>query len=58
MSDPGTRTNLLPLVLLLVGLGVIFVFDRITHEDVIAYVATIALCGVVVARWLFRGRRF
>jgi multidrug efflux pump subunit AcrB len=57
MSDQGTHTNLVPLGLLLVGLGLIFVFDRITHQHVIAAVATIALCGAIVARWLFRGRR-
>jgi Flp pilus assembly protein TadB len=58
MSERGTRTNLVPLVLLLVGIGVIVAFDRATHQDVIAAVATILFCSIFVARWLLRGRRF
>jgi multidrug efflux pump subunit AcrB len=58
MSQKGTRTNLVPAVLLLVGLVLIIAFDQITHQDAIAIIATIALCSAVVARWLLRGRRF
>jgi multidrug efflux pump subunit AcrB len=57
MSQRGTRTNLVPAVLLLVGLVLIIAFDQVTHQDAIAIIATIALCSAVVARWLLRGRR-
>jgi uncharacterized membrane protein YoaK (UPF0700 family) len=56
MSQKGTRTNLLPVVVLLVGIALIFVFDRATHQDVIAAVATIVLCGAVIARAFWRAR--
>jgi hypothetical protein len=56
MSQKGTRTNLLPTVVLLVGIAVIYLFDRITQQDGIAAIATIALCGAVIVRWIWRAR--
>jgi hypothetical protein len=56
VSQRGTRTNLLPVVVLLVGLALIYLFDRFTHQDLIAAIATIALCAVVIIRWIWRAR--
>jgi uncharacterized membrane protein YozB (DUF420 family) len=56
MAQKGTRTNLLPIALLLVGIAVIYEFDRVTHQDVIAALATIVICGAFVVRWIWRGR--
>jgi Flp pilus assembly protein TadB len=56
MPSKGTRTNLLPVAVLLGGLAVIYVFDLVTHQDVISAVATIVICGVVIVRWIWRAR--
>jgi Flp pilus assembly protein TadB len=58
MSQNGTRTNFLPIILLIVGIAMIYTFDLITHQDAVAIVATILVSGAVLARWLLRGRRF
>ena len=56
MSQKGTRTNLLPAAGLVVVLTLIAAFDWATHLDLIAIIATIAVCAGVIVRWVWRAR--
>ena len=53
----GTRPRVGGAIGLLVVLTAIWLFDRMTHQDVIAAVATILVCGAVIG-WFFWSRRY
>jgi hypothetical protein len=50
---PSGRT----LVIVLVLMGVLVAAGVVSNQIVIATLATMLICGVVVAIWLLRGRR-
>jgi len=51
-NRPTVRT----LVFVLVLVGVVVAVGVVTNQDAIAALATILICGAVVALWILRGR--
>jgi Flp pilus assembly protein TadB len=51
-NRPTVRT----LVFVLVLVGVVVAVGVVTNQDAIAALATILICGAVVALWIIRGR--
>jgi hypothetical protein len=60
MSFKAARPSLRSLLLSLAGVTLVFAVSyaigRITGDDLIAAMATIVICGAVIARWIWRGR--
>ncbi len=51
-NRPSVRTLLVTLTLV----AVIVVIGVVTNQDAIAALATILICGAVIATWIIRGR--
>jgi hypothetical protein len=56
VARPPLRSLLLSLAGVIVVFAVIYAIDRITRDDVIAALATIVICGALIARSIWRGR--
>lgn len=56
VARPPLRSLLLSLAGIIVVFAVVYAIDRITRDDVIAAVATIVICGALIARSFWRGR--
>jgi Flp pilus assembly protein TadB len=52
----GNRPTIRTLVFSLALVGVIVLIGVVTNQDAIAALATILICGAVVALWIIRGR--
>ena len=56
VARPPLRSLLLSLAGVIVVFAVIYAVDRNTRDDVIAALATIVICGALIARSIGRGR--
>ena len=56
VARPPLRSLLLSLAGIIVVLAVVYAIDRITRYDLIAALATIVICGALIARSIWHGR--
>jgi hypothetical protein len=56
VARPPLRSLLLSLAGIIVVFAVVYAIDRITRYDLIAALATIVICGALIARSIWRGR--
>lgn len=57
VARPPLRSLLLSLAGIIVVFAVVYAIDRInTRDDLIAALATIVICGALIARSIWRGR--
>ncbi len=56
MDKSDNRPTVRTLVFVLVLVGVVFAIGAVTNQGAIAALATILICGAVVALWILRGR--
>ncbi len=56
MDKSDNRPTVRTLVFVLVLVGVVVAVGVVTNQDAIAALATILICGAVVALWILRGR--
>lgn len=56
VARPPLRSLLLSFAGIIVVFAVVYAIDRITRYDLIAALATIVICGALIARSIWRGR--
>ena len=57
MDKSDNRPTIRTLVVSLALVAVIVVIGVVTNQDALAALATILICGGVIALWIIRGRR-
>ncbi len=56
MDKSDNRPTVRTLVIVLVLVGVVVAVGVVTDQNAIAALATILICGAVIALWIIRGR--
>ncbi len=56
MDKSDNRPTVRTLVIVLVLVAVVVAVGVVTNQDAIAALATILICGAVIALWILRGR--